>query len=90
MILDFLKQDPLEMIFAAAKNYNKRSRSRTIWFNRVYLWILIIKLDQKIKMIKKTKKILNSAANLYYGRELVINASKSRIFPLKLTTATGL
>ena len=41
-------------------------------------------------MIKKPKKILNSAANLYYGRELVINAFKSRIFPLKLATATGL
>ena len=42
-------------------------------------------------MIKKTKKnILNSAQNLYYGRELVINAFKSRLFPLKSTTGRGL
>ena len=51
----------------------------------------MIKLDQKIKMIKKKKKnILNSAQNLYYGRELVINAFKSRLFPLKSTTGRGL
>ena len=51
----------------------------------------MITLDQKIKMIKKTKKnILNSAQNLYYGRELVINAFKSRLFPLKSTTGRGL
>ena len=42
-------------------------------------------------MIKKTKKkILNSAQNLYCGRELVINAFKSGLFPLKSTTGTGL
>ena len=42
-------------------------------------------------MIKKKKKnILNSAQNLYYGRELVINAFKSGLFPLKSTTGTGL
>ena len=42
-------------------------------------------------MIKKNKKnILNSAQNLYYGRELVINAFKSRLFPLKSTTGRGL
>ena len=42
-------------------------------------------------MIKKTKKnILNSAQNLYYGRELVIDAFKSRLFPLKSTTGTRL
>ena len=51
--------------------------------------MLIIKLDQKIKMIKK-KKLSNSAQNLYYGRELVINAFKSGLFPLKSTTGTGL
>ena len=51
----------------------------------------MIKLDQKIKMIKKKQKnILNSAQNLYYGRELVINAFKSGLFPLKSTTGTGL
>ena len=42
-------------------------------------------------MIKKNKKnILNSTQNLYYGRELVINAFKSELFPLKSTTGTGL
>ena len=42
-------------------------------------------------MIKKTKKnILNSAQNLYYGRELVINAFRSGLLPLKSTTGTGL
>ena len=51
----------------------------------------MITLDQKIKMIKKNKKnILNSAQNLYYGRQLVINAFKSGLFPLKSTTGTGL
>ena len=51
----------------------------------------MIKVDQKIKMIKKKQKnILNSAQNLYYGRELVINAFKSRLFPLKSTTGRGL
>ena len=42
-------------------------------------------------MIKKTKKnILNSAQNLYYGRELVIDSFKSGLFPLKSTTGTRL
>ena len=41
-------------------------------------------------MIKKQKNILNSAESLYYGRELVINAFKSGLFPLKSTTGTGL
>ena len=41
-------------------------------------------------MIKKQKNILNSAKSLYYGRELVINAFKSGLFPLKSTTGTGL
>ena len=40
-------------------------------------------------MIKKKKNILNSAHNLYYGRELVINTFKSGLFPLKPTTGTG-
>ena len=40
---------------------------------------------------KKNKKtILNSAQSLYYGKELVINAFKSGLFPLKSTTRTGL
>ena len=42
-------------------------------------------------MIKKQKKnILINVRNLYYGRELVINAFKSRLFPLKSTTGKGL
>ena len=36
------------------------------------------------------KKLLNTAKNLCNGRELVINAFKSRLFPLKSTTRTGL
>ena len=39
---------------------------------------------------KKTKKnILNSTQNLSCGRELVINACKSGLFPLKSTTGIG-
>ena len=42
-------------------------------------------------MIKKSKtKILSTAKNLYDRRELVINAFKSGLFPLKSTTETGL
>ena len=42
-------------------------------------------------MIKKKKtKILSTAKNLYDRRELVINAFKSGLFPLKSTTETGL
>ena len=49
------------------------------------------KTRPKNKDDKKNKKnILNSAQNLYYGRELVINAFKSGLFPLKSTTGTGL
>ena len=45
----------------------------------------------KNKDHKKNKKnIFNSVENLYYGRELVINAFKSGLFPLKSTTGTGL
>ena len=49
------------------------------------------KTTSKNKDDRKNKKnILNSAKNLYHGRELVINAFKSRLFPLKSTTGTGL
>ena len=49
------------------------------------------KARRKNKDDKKNKKnILNSTQNLYYGRELVINAFKSKLFPLKSTTGTGL
>ena len=42
-------------------------------------------------MIKKNKKnVLNTAKNLYDGRELVVNTFKSGLFPLKSTTGTGL
>ena len=42
-------------------------------------------------MIKKNKtKILSTAKNLYDRRELVTNAFKSGLFPLKSTTETGL
>ena len=49
--------------------------------------MLMIKLDRKINMIKKKQK--NSAQNLYYGKELVINTFKSDLFPLKSTAGTG-
>ena len=41
---------------------------------------------------KKNNKrnVLNTAKNLYDGRELVINAFKSKLFPSKSTTGTGL
>ena len=39
-------------------------------------------------MIKKN--VFNTAENLYYGRELVINAFKSGLFPLKSTIQTVL
>ena len=49
------------------------------------------KTRPKNKDDKKNKtNILNSAENLYYGTELVINAFKSGLFPLKSTTGTGL
>ena len=49
------------------------------------------KTTSKNKDDRKNKKnILNSAKNLYHGRELVINAFKSRLFPLKSTAGTGL
>ena len=41
-------------------------------------------------MIKKTKNVLNTAKNLYDGRELVVNAFKSGLFLLKSTAGTGL
>ena len=57
--------------------------NKTILFNSS----LIIKLDQKIEMIKKI--VLNTTKNLYDGRELVINAFKSGLISLKSTTGTG-
>ena len=38
----------------------------------------------------KKKNVFNTAENLYYGRELVINAFKSGLFPLKSTIQTVL
>ena len=47
------------------------------------------KTKPKNKDDKKNKKnLLISAQNLYYGRELAINAFKSGLIPLKLTTGT--
>ena len=40
-------------------------------------------------MIKK-RNVVKTAKNLYEGRELVVNAFKSELFPLKSTTGTGL
>ena len=57
-----------------------------------YILNFNIKTRRKNKDDKKKhkKNILNSTQNLYYGRELVINAFKSELFPLKSTTGTGL
>ena len=42
-------------------------------------------------MIKKNKRnVFDTAKNLYEGRELVINAFKNGLFPLKSATGTGL
>ena len=49
-----------------------------------------MKLDQKIGMIKKQKKCSLYCKNLFDDRELVINAFKSGLFPLKSITGTGL
>ena len=49
------------------------------------------KARPKNKDDKKNKRnVFNTAKNLYEGRELVINAFKSRLFQLKSTTGTGL
>ena len=50
----------------------------------------IVKQGQKISMTKKKRIVLNTAKDLYEGSELVINALKSGLFPLKSTTGTGL
>ena len=47
------------------------------------------KTRPKNKDDKKYIYILNSTQNLYYGREVVVNAFKSRLFRLKSTTGTG-
>ena len=43
-------------------------------------------------MMKKAKKknVLNTAKNLYDGRELTINAFKRGLFPIKSIAGTGL
>ena len=38
----------------------------------------------------KTNDVFGSAKNLYEGREVILNAFKSGLFPLKLTKGTGL
>ena len=49
------------------------------------------KARPKNKNDKENKgNVFNIAKNLYEGRELVINAFKSGLFPLKSTTGTGL
>ena len=50
-----------------------------------------MKLDEKMGVIKKIfLNIFKTANNLYEGRELVISAFKSGLFPLKSLTGTGL
>ena len=42
------------------------------------------------KKKKNRRNVLNTAKSLYVCRELVINAFRSRLFPLESTTRTGL
>ena len=53
----------------------------------------ILNFNNKTRPKNKDDKIyiyiLNSTQNLYYGREVVVNAFKSRLFRLKSTTGTG-
>ena len=44
----------------------------------------------KNKDDKNKRNAFNTAKNVYEGRDLVINAFKSELFPLKSTTGTGL
>ena len=46
--------------------------------------------QNKDNKINNKRNVLNTAKNLYDGRELVINAFKSELFPWKSTTGTGL
>ena len=48
------------------------------------------KARPKNKDDKNKRNAFNTAKNLYEGRDLVINAFKSELFPLKSTTGTGL
>ena len=50
---------------------------------------MIIKLGQSQMRSKVKKWYFDSAKNLCEGRELVLNAFKSGLFPLKLTKGTG-
>ena len=50
---------------------------------------MIIKLGQSQMRSKIKKWYYDSAKNLCEGRELVLNAFKSGLFPLKLTKGTG-
>ena len=48
------------------------------------------KARPKNKDDKNKRNAFNTAKNLYEGRDLVIKAFKSELFPLKSTTGTGL
>ena len=47
-------------------------------------------MKKKKKKKKNIRNVLNTAKSLYVGRELVINAFRSRLFPLESTKRTGL
>ena len=51
---------------------------------------MIIKQGQNKKNKNKKDNILNSVANLFEGRELVLNAFKGRSLPFKSTERKGL
>ena len=56
-----------------------------------YLFDFNSKTKPKSQKDKKRKKdVFGSVKSLYKGRELLINAFKSRLFPLKLTAGEGL
>ena len=53
------------------------------------LLILIAGLNRSQKDKKRKNDVFDSLRSLYKVRELVINAFKSRLFPIKSTTGTG-
>ena len=56
-----------------------------------YLFDFNSKTKPKSQKDKKRKKdVFGSVKSLYKGRELLINAFKSRLFPLKSTAGEGL
>ena len=97
----YSRKEPFDFrIFKTINSFGDNIYSRKIATNEAdqeqsdlveYILNFNNKTRPKIKDDEKNKKnVLNSAENFYYGRELVINLFKSRLFPLKSATGTGL